>query len=350
MSDKEIKEEMRKLGIKRLFNTKQKKAIIAIAIIATAGLISIFVIMENIRSQNTIILATTTSTYDSGLLDYLLPTFEEETGITVDILSVGTGQALSIGESGDADVLLVHARAKEDDFMNHGYGLFRTCIMYNDFIIIGPSSDPANAGSAPNVTEAMKWINMTGQAGGLKFYSRGDESGTYTKELALWAAAVSETPTNVSWYFETGAGMGDTFRIADDNNGYTLIDRGTWLSQKNNYNLVLLVEGDEILLNPYGAMLVNPLIHPAGTINYEKAHQFIEFLVSEQGQTLIKDFRKNDEILFHPDFGNCNETTSCTTTEQEVTYWSQFTDGFVGLSSAPDVSSSNSLLYGTSNI
>ena len=143
--------------------------------------------------------------------------------------------------------------------------------------------------------------------------------------------------------------MGATLTVTDQNGGYTLIDRGTWLSQKDSVSLVLLVEGDEILLNPYGGILVNPLIHPAGTINYEKAHKFIEFLVSEQGQTLIKDYKKNGEILFHPDFGKCNDTTSCPTTESEVTYWSQFNGGFVGLASELDISSNNTPLYGTSS-
>ncbi|RLI65552.1 MAG: hypothetical protein DRO88_04285 [Promethearchaeia archaeon] len=280
------------------------------------------------QSEKKIILATTTSTYDSGLLDYLLPVFEEQNGITVEILSVGTGQALSIGQSGDADVLLVHARTREDEFIANEYGIHRTCVMYNDFILVGPSSNPAHIQNQ-NLTTALNNLISAGENGTISFYSRGDGSGTHSKELALWDS-VGFTPNafNMTWYKETGASMGSTLIITNENQGYTLIDRGTWLATKATVDLVVVHEGDPILLNPYGAILINPEIHSG--INFEMAREFVAFLVSEQGQTLINEYKVNGEQLFHADFGNCDKLTGCSTTSTEIEYWTNYNGNFTG--------------------
>jgi tungstate transport system substrate-binding protein len=313
----------------RNLSKKQKKAIGISAIVILTGILGIFMAIEIIRAQNRIILATTTSTYDSGLLDYLLPTFEERSGISVEILAVGTGQALETAQRGDADLLLVHSRIKEDQFLADGNGIHRACIMYNDFIIIGPTSDPANI-QGENVSITMTKLKSAGELGTIKFYSRGDNSGTYSKELNLWAN-ISFTPDSGtdSWYFETGAGMGDTLSISNQNNGYTLIDRGTWLYLKSNVDLISLVEGEEILLNPYGAILVNPELHPA--VKYELALKFIAFLTSKEGQDLIGAYKINNEILFNPAFGRGNETHNCPTTAEEIAFWKQHNGGYEGV-------------------
>ncbi len=279
--------------IKISFNSRRNKAIMITSMLFITGFIGSYVIMEYIESQNRMILATTTSTYDSGLLDYIIPEFEKIYGIFVEILSVGTGQALETGEKGDADVLLVHARSLEDDFVDYGYGIHRVCVMYNDFIIIGPSSDSAGI-NEKNISAAMSKLKNAGEASMIKFYSRGDNSGTHNKELKLWKK-ISFTPdtSKHDWYLETGAGMGNTLTTADDNDGYTLIDRGTWLASKDNVDLTELVSGEEILLNPYGAILVNPEVNP--NVKYDYAKTFIAFLVSKEGQELIGDFRKKGE-------------------------------------------------------
>ncbi len=310
----------------------KKIVIVAIltGVVATSAFLWIaFKEIEESASDKKIILATTTSTYDSGLLDYLLPEFTEKTDIKVDILSVGTGQAIAYGESGDCDVILVHSRSMEDDFVNEGYGVDRTCVMYNDFIIVGPSSDPAGI-NGKNVTVAMTNLKATGEATNCEFYSRGDGSGTHSKELTLWDNIPdAETDT---WYKETGSGMGDTLSIADNKDEYTLVDRGTWFSAKDSLNLVVHVEGDIILLNPYGAIAINADLHEH--VKYSSAKEFIGFLVSKEGQILIADFRKNNEVLFNPCFGKCNETHGCSTTEDEINYWKDFNDGYLGTSSA----------------
>jgi tungstate transport system substrate-binding protein len=316
-----------------VINVKSKKRLTLIAVIILVGVTGGFVISDTINSKNRIILATTTSTYDSGLLDYLLPTFEEETGIIVEVLSVGTGQALATGESGDCDVILVHARDRENTFIQNNYGVHRTCVMYNDFVIVGPISDPANI-SGDSVEDAMLKLKLAGEAESSKFYSRGDNSGTHSKELALWQL-IGFTPDAATdtWYIETGAGMGTTLTIADEREVYTLVDRGTWLAMKDDVTLEIMVEGDEVLLNPYGAILINPELH--NHVKIERAREFVAFLVSEEGQTLIANFRKNGEVLFYPAFGVCDDTHSCNTTSTEVAYWSQYNGGYTGPSAAP---------------
>ncbi|MFX0188325.1 MAG: substrate-binding domain-containing protein [Candidatus Hodarchaeota archaeon] len=314
--------------IKINFNSRKNKAIIFAITILIATIVGSYMVLEYVHSQNRIILATTTSTYDSGLLDYLLPVFERRYRISVDVLSVGTGQALEAGEKGDADVLLVHARDKEDDLVDDDYGVHRVCVMYNDFIIVGPNSDPANI-NGRNITAAMSKLKNSGETGTIKFYSRGDNSGTHIKELKLWKL-IGFTPdtSEDDWYFETGSGMGNTLTVTDDNEAYTLIDRGTWLSSKDKVSLTDLVYGEDILLNPYGAIAVNPEIN--SNVKFEHAKTFIGFLVSEEGQELIRDFRKNNEILFRPAFGICDKTHNCPTKDEEIDFWEEFNGEYTG--------------------
>ena len=308
--------------------SKYKKAASISLIIIVAGIFGGWAIYDGYYSSRRIILATTTSTYDSGLLDYLIPVFEDRYNIPVHIVSVGTGAALEMGMAGNADLILVHSRAREDSFINEGYGVHRVCVMYNDFVLVGPSDDPAEI-QGKNITSVMVNLRNAGNLAEITFYSRGDSSGTHSKELGLWNLTdfVPDSETDL-WYKETGTGMGTTLTITDEENGYTLVDRGTWLFMKDSLNLVILSEGDENLLNPYGAILVNPELHTG--VKFDLAVKFVGFLVSEQGQQLIGDFRKNGELLFHPAFGICNSTHSCITTSDEITYWSQFNGGFTG--------------------
>ncbi len=307
---------------------KKKKALIILLFVLFAGVVGTSFVVEYIRSQKRIILATTTSTYDSGLLDYLLPTYEAKSGLNIQVLSVGTGQAIEIAKRGDADVLLVHSRFREDAFVEEGYGVHRACIMYNDFIVVGPASDPANI-KGKNVKTAMFNLKNAGAAGEIKFYSRGDKSGTHSKELLLWAEIKFVPNTAIhSWYLETGSGMGNTLTITDQNDGYTIVDRGTWLSAKNNLDLELLVEGYEIMLNPYGVIAVNPEKNPHAKFDW--AMNFISWLTSEEAQGLIANFTINDELLFKPAFGRCHKTHSCSTTHEEVRYWSKYNGGYTG--------------------
>lgn len=243
-------------------------------------------------------LATTTSTYDSGLLDAILPVFEEESGITVEVVAVGTGQALALGEQGDADVLLVHARAREDAFMEAGHGVRREDVMYNDFVIVGPQADPAGIASMESATEALSAI----AAAQATFVSRGDDSGTHTKEKSIWESASIEPAGD--WYQAIGQGMGATLTFADEENGYTLSDRATYLArtlEDDGFELGILVEGDPILFNPYGVMAVNP--DKSDQINAEGAEVFINWLVSLPVQEMISEFGTDQfgSPLFTPD-------------------------------------------------
>lgn len=240
-------------------------------------------------------LATTTSTEDTGLLDYLLPEFTKDTGYEVQVIAVGTGQAIEMGEAGDVDVILVHSRAAEDKFVEEGYGVDRRDVMYNDFLIIGPADDPAGIKGEPDVLKAFAAIKEK-QA---PFVSRGDDSGTDKKEKGIWQKA-NITPEG-DWYIEVGQGMGDTFRMADEKKAYTLIDRGTYLALKDNYQLEPMVEGSPDLLNPYGVIPVNPEKHP--NVDFEGATAFAEWLTSEKGQKMIGEFGvdKFGQQLFVPD-------------------------------------------------
>ena len=242
-----------------------------------------------------LILATTTSTQDSGLLDYLLPIFEQEYNVNVDVVAVGTGQALKLGEDGNADVLLVHARAKEDEFMTAGHGVRREEVMYNDFVIVGPEQDPAGIKGLTSAADAINKIAATPA----KFISRGDESGTHTKELSIWKAA-NLVPEG-EWYISAGQGMGEVLTLAAEQQGYTLSDRATYLSRlKEGLDLVVLVEGDQALFNPYGVIAVNP--EKGAHIQKDLANLFIDWLISVPTQEKIAEFGKTEygQSLFIP--------------------------------------------------
>ncbi len=241
-----------------------------------------------------LILATTTSTYDSGLLDYILPDFEAMYNMEVDVISVGTGQALALGESRDADVLLVHARAREDAFVEAEHGIIRYDVMYNDFVIVGPASDPAGISGMAVATDALNQIAEAEAT----FVSRGDDSGTHTKEKGIWAAA-GTTPEG-DWYISAGQGMGAVLTMSDELQGYTISDRATYLSQKGaGLTLEVLVEGDPILFNPYGVIPVSPAEHP--NINAEGGQAFAHWITSLPTQELIASFELNGSPLFTPD-------------------------------------------------
>ena len=249
-------------------------------------------------------LATTTSTADSGLLDAILPAFEEANNARVDVVAVGTGQAIELGEAGDADVILVHARAREDAFVAEGHGTERHDVMYNDFVIVGPTDDPAGVAGMSSAAEALAAI----AAAGAPFASRGDDSGTHTKEMSLWeAAGVTPDPAG-GWYNSLGQGMGETLTFANEAGAYTMTDRGTFLFMRDNLpNLVVVVGGESIadnadpkLLNPYGVIPVNP--EKSEAINAELARKFAEWLISPEVQTMIGEFGVETfgQPLFYP--------------------------------------------------
>lgn len=306
-----------------LLNQKRTKIVIAVAIVAVIGLSASLAVWEYGRPK--LIMATTTSTYDSGLLDYVLPGFESKYFIDVDIVAVGTGKAIATAKAGDADCLLVHARSKEDLFVSEGYGVHRVCVMYNDFIIIGPSGDPAGILGMTDASDAFKMIASVEAI----FVSRGDSSGTHTKEMAIWSEA-GINPVGNAWYMETGQGMGATLTIAEEQQGYCLVDRGTWLSKKDQMSLIVLSEGDSILLNPYGMILSNPEMYP--NLNHEMAQNLVAYMISEQGQQKIADFRKGGEILFKPLYGKCASITGCPTQSQELAFWGSISGNFGTLS------------------
>ena len=239
-------------------------------------------------------LATTTSTDNSGLLDELLPAFAKKHGIEVKVISVGTGKALKHGEAGDVDVILVHARGAEDRFVAEGFGVNRRDVMHNDFVILGPAADPAGIRGTEDVAAALKKIAAAKAA----FFSRGDESGTHKKEMQLWRAA-GVSPEGGAWYMPAGQGMGAVLTLADEKLAYTMADRGTWLAYRGKLDLLVLVEGDPRLFNPYGVIAVNPARHPH--VRYQLVMEFIGWLTSAEGQAIIGDFRRDGELLFHPD-------------------------------------------------
>jgi tungstate transport system substrate-binding protein len=238
-------------------------------------------------------MATTTSTDNSGLLDVLLPAFTEKCGIKVEVIAVGTGRAIKHGENGDVDLILVHAREAEDKFVADGFGVNRRNVMHNDFVITGPAADPAGIRGIKDATEALRKIAQSKSF----FISRGDDSGTHKKEKQLWRTA-GVTPGG-DWYLSAGQGMGAVLTIANEKQAYTLTDRGTYIAMKSKLQLPVLVEGDERLHNPYGVIAVNPAKHPH--VKYAAAMKFIEWLTSREAQDIIRNFRKEGEVLFYPD-------------------------------------------------
>jgi tungstate transport system substrate-binding protein len=240
--------------------------------------------------------ASTTSTQNSGLFDYLLPIFEQKTGIKVDVVAVGTGAALEIGKRGDADVVMVHAKDQELKAVEEGWFVDRHDLMYNDFVIIGPTNDPLNIKGTKSASAAFKQIADQGGP----FVSRGDKSGTHAKELQVWKKAGVD-PQGRKWYLEVGQGMAKTQRIANEKRGYTLTDRGTWLATRDQdkLDLIIVVEGDPVLYNQYGVMAVNPEKHQQ--VKYKEAKMFIDWLVSPEGQKAIGDFKdQKGNQLFTP--------------------------------------------------
>jgi len=254
-------------------------------------------------APKSIILATTTSTQDSGLLDVLIPIFEKESGYMVKTIAVGSGQAMAMGKKGEADVLLVHSPAAEKSFMDEGFGTTRRLVMHNDFVIVGPASDPAGLKGSPTAANAFRKI---AQHNGL-FLSRGDNSGTHAKEKGLWKAA-GINPDGQKWYQQTGLGMGQTLNVAAEKKGYTLADRGTYLALRKNLNLVILVEGDAKLLNVYHVIELNTVKWPK--INAAGGKAFADFMVSKKVQELIGHFgvEKFGSPLFFPDAGKKPES------------------------------------------
>jgi tungstate transport system substrate-binding protein len=266
------------------------KAIISLA----AG--AVLLAAVSVSAETRIKCASTTSTQNSGLFDYLLPAFEKKTAIKVDVVAVGTGAAIEIGKRGDADVVMVHAKEQELKAVEEGFFVHRHDVMYNDFVIIGPPDDPAKIKGLKSATDAFKQI----AAKGAPFVSRGDKSGTHTKELAIWKKAGVD-PKDQKWYLEVGQGMEKTQRIADEKKAYTLTDRGTWLAtkDKDKLEMAVVLEGDPVLFNQYGVMAVNPEKHKQ--VKYKEAMTFINWLISPEGQEAIGNFKdKHGNKLFVP--------------------------------------------------
>jgi len=297
---------------------KRLSKILIASLILMAAVVGMFAYEQYAFSQkSTIVLATTTSTYDSGLLDYLMPIFQKKYNIEVHIISVGTGQAIENAKRGDADLVLVHSKQLELEFVNSTYGIHRVGVMYNDFMIIGPTSDPAGINGLANATEAFRRIAEAGAEGNAIFISRADKSGTNMLELSIWSR-LGMLPSNKTqtWYLEAGAGMGTVLRMANEKRAYTLTDRATWLSFKKQLtNFKVLVEGDVILLNPYAVILVNPEKYPQR--NYKGALMLAKWMISEEGQNLIANFKKEGETLFKPIARNFNKAHELGFPDQE---------------------------------
>jgi tungstate transport system substrate-binding protein len=270
--------------------------------LALVGAIGVALLSAQVVAQEkSIVVASTTSTQDSGLFEYLLPIFQQKTGIAVKVIAQGTGQALDTGRRGDADVVFVHAKSAEEKFLAEGQGVKRNPVMYNDFVLIGPKSDPAGI-KGNDIAAALKSIKEK-QA---PFVSRGDRSGTHIAELALWNrdAGIDIDKDKGGWYKSIGQGMGAALNMASASNAYVLSDRGTWLSFKNKGDLQILVEGDKRLFNQYGVILVNPEKHP--TVRKDLGQEFIDWLLSPEGQKAIANYKINGEQLFYPNADDPN--------------------------------------------
>jgi tungstate transport system substrate-binding protein len=259
------------------------------------GAFLLFLLCAEANAQDqTIVVASTTSTQDSGLFAYLLPIVKEKTGVEVKVLAQGTGQALDTAGRGDADVVFVHAKSAEEKFLAEGFGVKRYPVMYNDFVLIGPKSDPAGV-AGRDIVAALQTI----KAKDAPFISRGDRSGTHIAELALWKdAGIDFAKDRGAWYKEIGQGMGAALNTAAASNAYVLSDRGTWLAFKNRGDLAILIEGDRKLFNQYGVMLVNPAKHPA--VKKEAGERFIHWLISSEGQSAIAGYKIDGQQLFYP--------------------------------------------------
>ena len=259
------------------------------------SLLAVAVAKPSSAQDKSIVVASTTSTQDSGLFGYILPLFKAKTGIEVKVIAQGTGQALDTARRGDADVVFVHAKSQEEKFVAEGHGVKRFDVMYNDFVMIGPKSDLAGVGGSKDIVAALKTI----QGKALPFVSRGDKSGTHSAELALWKQAGIDLETAKGpWYREIGQGMGAALNAAGAMNAYVISDRGTWLSFKNPGDLVIAVEGDKRLFNQYGVILVNPEKHPA--VKKDLGQSFIDWLISPEGQGAIAVYQVNSKQLFFP--------------------------------------------------
>jgi tungstate transport system substrate-binding protein len=269
-------------------------------LIVAVALVAAVVTTHPARAQDkSIVVASTTSTQDSGLFEYLLPLYKKKTGVDVKVVAQGTGQALDTGRRGDADVVFVHARSEELKFLAEGQGVKRHPVMYNDFVLVGPKSDPAGIKGMKDVGAAFQAI----KARQATFISRGDRSGTHVAELQLWKdSGIGVDKDRGSWYKSIGQGMGAALNIAGVANGYVLSDRGTWIHFKNKGDLQILVEGDKRMFNQYGVMLVNPERHP--NVKKELGQQFIDYLVSPEGQKDIAGYKIDGEPLFHPNAGD----------------------------------------------
>lgn len=273
-----------------------KKAAISAALAARSAVLAALLLVATVatvRGETPVLrLATTTSTYETGLLEHILPPFEARHGATVHVISVGTGKALEIARSGDVDLILVHAREAEDRFVAAGYGVNRRDVMYNDFLILGPAADPAGIRGMAGAAQALGRV----MAGAWPFVSRGDDSGTHKKERSLWAAA-GLAPAG-PWYLEAGQGMSAALRMADEKNAYVLVDRATYLYQRESLRLQEMVEGDPLLLNPYGIIAVSPYRH--GHARYELAMALIAWITSPECQVMIGQYQRDGQVLFHP--------------------------------------------------
>jgi tungstate transport system substrate-binding protein len=277
-----------------MFNRCKLTAATALTVVALAS-------APCFAQDKSIVVASTTSTQDSGLFEYLLPLFKNKTGITVKVVAQGTGQALDTGRRGDADVVLVHAKSAEEKFLAEGQGLKRYPVMYNDFVLIGPKTDPVDIKGMKDVAKAFRTIKDKQAA----FISRGDRSGTNIAELKLWDdAGIDIEKDKGPWYKSIGQGMGAALNIASASSAYVLSDRGTWIRFKNKGDLEILVEGDKRMFNQYGVMLVNPQKHP--NVKKDLGQQLIDYLISPEGQNDIANYKIDGQQLFYPNVGDPN--------------------------------------------
>ena len=270
-------------------------------ILRILAIIALVLVAAQARAQDqSVVVASTTSTQDSGLFGYLLPIVKQKTGVEVKVLAQGTGQALDTARRGDADVVFVHAKSAEETFLAEGFGVKRYPVMYNDFVVVGPKDDPAGI-KGRDVVTALQTIKTKAAP----FISRGDRSGTHIAELKLWKdAGIDITKDHGPWYKEIGQGMGAALNMASASNAYVLSDRGTWLAFQNRGDLAILVEGDKRLFNQYGVMLVNPAKHPA--VKKEAGQRFIDWLISPEGQKAIAGYKINGQQLFYPNANDPN--------------------------------------------